>query len=245
MRLPRACHTRFTPSAPAGLFVRLRGLFPHPVVRALILAGGLVAVSTAVAAAPSDDAGGYPPLFGSSEARSSRMALFPKWQGTLSRYFDERRLADAPCVASAFNRCHLKAWTRFLESLKDRDPLIQIAEVNRYVNRKRYIVDPRNYGVVDYWATPRQFFDRNGDCEDYAIAKFMSLRALGFDDARLRIVVLQDLNLGIAHAVLVVYHKGEALVLDNQVQGVVPARAIRHYRPIYSLNEHSWWLHRL
>lgn len=187
----------------------------------------------------------YPPLFGTGEVRSERMSVFPKWQGALARYFDERRLVDAPCTEGVFNRCHLRDWARFLDRLQGLAPRRQIAEVNRYMNRKRYIIDPRNYGVVDYWATPGQFLSRNGDCEDYAIAKFMSLRALGFDDRGLRIVVLRDLNLRLYHAILVVYHRGEALVLDNQVQNVVPAASISHYRPIYSLNEHNWWLHRL
>jgi len=98
------------------------------------------------------------------------------------------------------------------------------------------------YGGTYY--PPGQFLGRNGDCEDYAIARFMSLRALGFDDRLLRIVVLGDLTPLLAHAVLVVYYQGEALVLDNQIESVLPASAIRHYRPIYSLNEHNWWLHR-
>ena len=85
---------------------------------------------------------------------------------------------------------------------------------------------------------------QNGDCEDYAIAKFMALRALGFENPEMRIVVLNDLNLGIAHAILVVYVDGKALVLDNQIRSVVPADSIRHYQPVYSVNEEGWWLHR-
>ena len=72
----------------------------------------------------------------------------------------------------------------------------------------------------------------------------MSLRSLGFDDSRLRIVVLQDLNLGLPHAILVVYHKGRAFVLDNQIKFVVPAEKVYHYKPYYSINENHWWLHR-
>ena len=209
---------------------------------AMLVFGMMMAASLADAATPGDTA--YPSLFGSREIRSDKIFLFPKWRQTLARYFDERHLAELPCTETAFNRCHLKAWSGFLAGLQGRDRQSQIAEVNRYINRKQYVLDPLNYGVPDYWATPGQFLNRNGDCEDYAIAKFMSLRALGFDDRSLRIVVLRDLNLRLPHAVLVVYHRGKALVLDNQVEHVVPASAIRHYRPIYSINEHSWWLHR-
>ena len=99
--------------------------------------------------------------------------------------------------------------------------------------------------MPDYWATPSQFLTRNGDCEDYAITKYFSLRQLGFSADSMRIVVLQDLNLNTAHAILIVYMGKKALVLDNQVATVVDATSILHYQPIYSINEKHWWLHRL
>ena len=193
-------------------------------------------------AAPAEAA--YPRLFDSTERRASNIAMFPKWSGTLSRYFNEADLANAPCSATRFNKCHLADWKRFLDSLDGVDRRRQIDAVNAYMNRQRYLTDPRNYGVKDYWATPAQFFTRNGDCEDYAIAKFMSLRALGIPNEAMRIVVVQDLNLRIGHAVLVVYHEGRALILDNQARRVVDSASIRHYKPVYSINETHWWLHR-
>jgi predicted transglutaminase-like cysteine proteinase len=183
-------------------------------------------------------------LFGSTEVRSTSLNVLPKWTGVLSRYFDEKKLADAPCTASAFNRCHLREWGRFIDSIRGLDARRQVAEVNRYMNQKRYVIDPVNYGVPDYWATPLQFLTKNGDCEDYAIAKFFSLRALGFDNDMLRILVVDDLNLQVAHAVLVVYLDGVPSILDNQVPQVVRVDAIRHYRPIFSVNESYWWFHR-
>ncbi len=187
----------------------------------------------------------YPALFGSHEARSSQLSLFPKWRGALSRYFNETRLPEAPCYAETFNRCHLREWTDFLAGLRGADPMAMLREVNHFLNQRPYIIDLRNYGVEDYWATPFQFLSRDGDCEDYAIAKYFSLRALGFPTDSMRIVVLHDLNLRTAHAILVVYLGDRAMVLDNQAPTVVDARTIRHYRPIYSINEEHWWLHRL
>jgi predicted transglutaminase-like cysteine proteinase len=60
----------------------------------------------------------------------------------------------------------------------------------------------------------------------------------------MKIVVLQDINLGVAHAILVVKYEGRNLVLDNQIGQVVDATRIRHYRPIYSVNEMGWWRHK-
>ncbi|MSO74947.1 MAG: hypothetical protein EXQ99_07390 [Alphaproteobacteria bacterium] len=108
------------------------------------------------------------------------------------------------------------------------------------MNEAPYITDIRNYGVDDYWATPKQFLYRDGDCEDYAIAKYMSFRSLGYTPDDLRLVVLQDNNLHITHAVLVTYLDGSTLVLDNQIKQVVEHSRIRHYSLYYSINETGW-----
>jgi len=185
-----------------------------------------------------------PPLFGSQETPSPQISLFPKWKGTLQRYFSERNLANEPCESSFFSRCHLQEWTTFLKEVSGKTRLQQIHAVNAEMNRTRYVVDPRNYGVPDYWATPQQFLRRDGDCEDYAISKYLSLKALGVPTSEMRILVVQDLNLRLAHAILIVYHNGRALILDNQIKSVVDTSVVRHYKPIYSINENFWWLHR-
>jgi predicted transglutaminase-like cysteine proteinase len=60
----------------------------------------------------------------------------------------------------------------------------------------------------------------------------------------MRIVVLQDLNLKVTHAVLAVDLDGKTWILDNQIKQVIDAERIRHYRPVYSVNEKGWWLHK-
>jgi len=183
-------------------------------------------------------------LFGSREKQSRNLKPFPKWTGVLNRYFADKDLPKTDCESSKFNDCHLADWQAFLDGIKNEDKAKQISDVNEYMNNVSYINDPKNYQIPDHWATPGQFFNKNGDCEDYAIAKFMSLRALGFTNDEMRIVVLQDLNLKIPHAVLAVYLDGQPQLLDNQIKKVVPAKSVFHYKPIYSMNEESWWLHK-
>jgi len=182
-------------------------------------------------------------LFGWDEKRFETITPFTKWRGVLQRYSQERQLEDGSCQSTLFNRCHLQDWKKFVVGLRGKAAMEQLDSVNRYMNRAPYITDPVNYGVPDYWATPKQFFVKDGDCEDYAITKYLSLRSLGWPTDKMRIVVLQDENLGIAHAVLVVYHQGRTYVLDNQIDQVVTDDRIAHYRPIYSINEQAWWLH--
>ncbi len=206
-----------------------------------VLAG--VAVRPAAAGAPAPEA--HPPIFGATAIESHNIALFPKWTSMLQRYLSEEPSEKASCTPTPDRHsCGLQRWQGFLARLRGMSRLDQLRAVNRFANYAPYVTDPVNYHVPDYWATPLQFLKIDGDCEDYAITKYLSLRALGMADSDLRIVVLQDLNLQVAHAILVAYVDGVAWVLDNQVPEVVPATAIHHYRPIYSLNETTWWLHR-
>jgi predicted transglutaminase-like cysteine proteinase len=198
----------------------------------LALLGGILGVQSASAASASSDS-----IFGTKELHSTNLNMFPKWRDALRRFQTEMKA----CAGSA---CKADEWLSFLDRVRGLSPEEQIRAVNREMNDKPYVTDPVNWHMADYWATPLQFLRKDGDCEDYAISKYMALKALGFNTDALRIVVLQDTNLNIPHAVLVVFFKGRALVLDNQVSGVVPAESIHHYHPFYSINEEGWWLHR-
>ena len=183
-------------------------------------------------------------LFGTREISSARLNKFEKWTGMLKRYAREKPNELAKCRITPTEPCHIAKWRIFLNTLRGRAPMEQLQYVNEYLNRYAYSLDPTNYGKKDYWATPREFMYRTGDCEDYAISKYASLLHLGWPRARMRIVVLQDLNLNTPHAILVVYRDGRALVLDNQIPQVIDASRIKHYKPIFSINEDRWWLHR-
>jgi len=181
-------------------------------------------------------------LFGYRQTQQADTAIFGQWIQVLERHI----LIDTPegdCTGATLNRCHLRNWLAFLESLKQMPADQQLDAVNRYANRKAYVLDIDNYGVEDYWAVPKEFLYNNGDCEDYAITKMFSLRWLGFNQDELRIVVLQDTNLRIPHAVLAVANRGDILILDNQISGVISHREIVHYAPVYSINESHWWIH--
>jgi predicted transglutaminase-like cysteine proteinase len=190
------------------------------------------------------EAGPAVKLFGTKETRNGNLKPFPKWTGMLERFFADAGARPGLCSAKRFNKCHAQRWQALVDQLKGSDLKSQLQAVNSFMNKARYIVDPINWGVRDYWATPGQFFAKYGDCEDYAIAKYLTLKRLGVDASTMRIVVLQDLNLRVAHAVLAVYIDGGITILDNQIKGTVQAKVIHHYKPIFSINENAWWLHR-
>lgn len=183
-------------------------------------------------------------LFGSSEWARSGAPPFPQWRDMLSRYGEETE-ADFDCSTMKFiHICGFEEWREIVDDLSSRPVSEQLDEVNRYVNRALYVSDYRNWGVPDYWATVGEFLHKDGDCEDYAIAKYVSLKDLDVPVDAMRVVVVEDTNLKTIHAVLVVSLEGRSFVLDNQVPYVVAADAVFHYRPIYSINESGWWLYR-
>lgn len=224
-----------TPSTTLGTRAPTRALIAAAL--AGILSIGAVGQADAAAAAEKS-------FFKTTAKRSDDLKPFPKWIKVLERYMEEKGKVEGTCKATTFNKCHFTSWKQLIASLQGKRKKTQLKKVNDYANRALYIVDPENWGVKDYWASPRQFFAKNGDCEDYAILKFLTLRALGWKNEDLRILVVRDMNLKIAHAILGVIQKKKLYILDNQMTLVVEDRRIRHYKPIFSLNETSWWRHK-
>ncbi|MDD4615827.1 MAG: transglutaminase-like cysteine peptidase [Alphaproteobacteria bacterium] len=177
--------------------------------------------------------------FVNREVRSDNVRMFPRWTGMLARYSAENHTLDKVCGSERDQPCKLKEWKSFLEGLRNAPLMEKIVEVNRLVNKYPYVDD-----ILNYWETPYEFQRRSGNCKDYAIAKYLSLRAIGVPDDIMRITVLRDLNLGgVIHAVLVVTVDEKNYILDNQIKQVVSTDKIYHYVPIYSINEEHWWQH--
>lgn len=180
-------------------------------------------------------------LFGYQENQRENLELFPQWLSVLERNITQY----APlgnCESNRLDQCHIKRWQSFLQRIKPLSKMEQVNAVNRFANEHDYILDIENYGVEDYWATPKEFLYNSGDCEDYAIIKMISLKKLGFDMQKIRLVVLQDTNLRIPHAVLAVDAENDTFIMDNQVEEVISHKYILHYVPVYAVNEMKWWM---
>lgn len=181
--------------------------------------------------------------FEMEEHRSDNIRPFPKWTGMMRRYGDQKNvLPEGQCGKVRYYPCTLSQWQNFVKELRQKPLQEQLEAVNRWGNEHPYIEDQLNWGQEDFWETPNEFIDISGDCEDYAISKYYTLRAAGVPADAMRIIVLQDLNLGgVIHAVLGVYNDETLYILDNQSQEVMPATRIYHYRPIFGINELAWW----
>lgn len=178
----------------------------------------------------------YPALVGMSEKKSTNLKPFTKWTGMFARFDNQIKNGSASKT--------IKALEAQLSGIKSASIKDMADKVNDMMNAKPYIQDKNNWGASDYWATPVEFMQRGGDCEDYAIAKYAALRTLGVPEERMRIAIVQDTQKNIPHAVLVVYaENGSAYMLDNQNDHLLNAQTYTRYRPIYSINRQAWWLH--
>jgi predicted transglutaminase-like cysteine proteinase len=184
-------------------------------------------------------------LFGSAELPADPGFAVPEWERVQRGIAAETPVYDA---CSRGIRCPsepARQWLALLARLEGAAPIEQLKAVNGFFNSFPYRSDLANYGQRDYWATPLEFLARSGDCEDYAIAKYVSLRRLGLSATRLRIAVVQDRDRDTPHAVLLADVGGTWYVLDNLSERVEPQERVGHYVPYYSLNEEGFWAHAL
>jgi len=106
--------------------------------------------------------------------------------------------------------------------------------------------DREHWGKEDYWATPIEFLSTNGgDCEDYSIAKYFTLRALGVSDEKLQITYVKEIRVyNEAHMVLAFFQNPDAEpeILDNINKSLQEASSRTDLVPVYSFNGSGLWL---
>jgi predicted transglutaminase-like cysteine proteinase len=143
-------------------------------------------------------------------------------------------------------RGRLDDWQRLLQEQVGVDEMAQLKAVNLFFNlRLRFRDDIDLWRVKDYWATPVEALRLGaGDCEDFAIAKYFSLRQLGVPSEKLRITYVKALRLNQAHMVVTYYAQPNAmpLVLDNLTDAIQPASQRNDLLPVYAFNAEGLWL---
>lgn len=177
----------------------------------------------------------YPALFGSTERASANLKPFTKWTQMFTRLERDLKSPDGQQAIASLQED--------LEHMRGLPLDAMARKVNTLVNKISYIEDNKLWGSSDYWATPVEFLNRGGDCEDFAITKYTALRMLGVPEERLRLAIVHDLQKDIPHAILIVYTDNGAMILDNQASEARMASDINRYRPIFSINRTAWWLH--
>ena len=152
-------------------------------------------------------------------------------------------MLDLP-VGTAKTR--IESWGRLIDDSENLDEMAKLKAVNAFFNGALVFTDDRTvWHQEDYWATPvESLYKGAGDCEDYSIAKFVTLRRLGVASDKLRITYVKALQQNQAHMVLTYYASptAEPLVLDNLIPQIKPASQRKDLLPVYAFNAEGLWL---
>lgn len=139
----------------------------------------------------------------------------------------------------------LRAWQKLVDRLWRADEMEKLNAVNAFFNQARFVDDRKLWGQEDYWATPKAFLIKfAGDCEDFAIAKYFTLRTLDVSEKKLYLTYVKSIRLKQAHMVVTYFKKPRTipLVLDNLNPNILPVTQRRDLVPIYSFNGQGLWL---
>jgi len=139
----------------------------------------------------------------------------------------------------------LLEWQDLIRDDRSVSDLEKLQKVNGFFNRVDFVSDLLLWKEQDYWATPVEFLIQNGgDCEDFSIAKYFTLKKMGVDEDKLNMTYVKALELNQAHMVVTYYNTPDAepLVLDNLNTKILLASQRADLMPVFSFNGSGLWL---
>lgn len=158
---------------------------------------------------------------------------------------DEKVLERARVKYGADAVQHINALQSLIKNDDSKSDAEKLEKVNQFFNKYTFIDDIEHWGKKDYWATPIEFLaTQGGDCEDFSLAKYFTLKALGIPENKLYLTYVKAIKLNQAHMVLTYYAtpSAEPLVLDNLQGNIQLASKRTDLVPVYTFNGEGLWL---
>lgn len=144
------------------------------------------------------------------------------------------------------------AWRDLLTSSTGQSDAAKLKRVNDFFNRRiRFGEDRDIWGMEDYWATPLEVLGRSeGDCEDFAISKYVTLKLMGVPSEKMRLTYVKarlggpQSSIVQAHMVLSYYPapEDEPMVLDNLISEIRPASRRPDLTTVFGFNAEGLWV---
>jgi len=121
-----------------------------------------------------------------------------------------------------------------------------IVAVNRFFNQMEFSPDITTWQKKDYWASRLVFLGKGrGDCEDFAVAKFLTMIQLGVPRQKLFLTYVKVVGYpDDAHLVVTYYQEPGAVpfVLDNYDKRILRATQRKDLIPVYSFTANDLYL---
>ena len=165
--------------------------------------------------------------------------VLTKWHGVETRIRADNEVfarcaeGDTHCPQGARNFLAIVAQGRALSGL------VRIGVINRAVNLAiEPMSDMAQWGVPDRWSPPLETFTTGrGDCEDYAIAKYVALTAAGIPAQDVKLVIVRNTAANEDHAIVAVRNGGDWIMLDNRWLTLVKDVAMPKIIPEFVLDD--------
>jgi predicted transglutaminase-like cysteine proteinase len=192
----------------------------------------------ALTGAPAAGAAGAEP-FGLFAFRAPEGLPWRKWRNVQSDIVKEEKILER-CRTNA-NDCpsHAAQFLRLINAVRSKSGRAQLEEANRGINAAiRFVADFTQYGEADRWSAPlATFATAKGDCEDYAIAKYVVLRDAGFPGDDLRLILGRDRTVRQDHAVLAARLDGRWWVLDSLRPELIEDSRAGNITPVFAIDQ--------
>lgn len=139
----------------------------------------------------------------------------------------------------------MERWETLVHDSRNLPEMEKLEAVNLFFNKHIWFTDDiKHWRKEDYWATPMETMATlAGDCEDFVIAKYFTLREAGVADEKLRLTYVRSSRVDKPHMVLAYFPtpNAEPLILDNLTDSIDPASRRKDLTPVYSFNGRSLW----
>jgi predicted transglutaminase-like cysteine proteinase len=227
--------TFFSINAVLAKLDRERGRGPHAVRLASLTPSN---VATDAQPGPKE----APPIgkepFGLFTFRAPEGLLWRKWRGIEADMTKEQTVLDRCREEAESCPSYAAQFLRLIDAVKSRSGRAKLDEANRAVNAAiRYVSDYAQHGEPDRWSAPlATFATAKGDCEDYAIAKYVALREAGFPQEDLRLLLVRDRAVREDHAVLAAHLDDHWLILDNRSSELIEDSDASSFTPLFAIN---------
>lgn len=179
--------------------------------------------------------------FGLFTFRAPEGVLWRKWRSVQSDIAaDLREAADCKLNGGTCSEA-ARRFTLMVDDVRGREGKARVEAANRLINTAiRYTRDLVQHAAIDVWSSPlASLSSGRGDCEDYAIAKYVLLREAGIAEQDLRVLLVRDRAVREDHAVLAVRLDGAWTVLDNRYAALSADSELQHFTPLVELDHNG------
>lgn len=164
--------------------------------------------------------------------------LWHKWKGVEAEMARDHIVLKR-CRAGLEN-CppHAARFLALIDAVASKSGRARLDEANRVVNNAiLYVPDSVQHGEADRWSAPLLTLAvGKGDCEDFAIAKYIALQQSGFSRDDMRMVLVRDRAVGQEHAALAARIDDRWLILDNRRSELIEDLDASSLTPLFAIN---------